>query len=38
MHSFAVNIFSGDVMPKDILKSFRNLIRNGNGKICKEIS
>ena len=36
VRSFAMNIFPGDVVSKDILKSFRNLLRNGDGTSAKK--
>ena len=35
--SFAKNIFPGNVVSKDILKSFRNLLRNGDGTSAKKL-
>ena len=32
-----MNIFPGDVVCKDILKSFRNLLRNGDGTSAKKL-
>ena len=37
MHSFAMNIFPSDVVSKDILRSFRNLLRNGDGTSAKKL-
>ena len=37
VHSFAMNIFPGDVVSKDILKSFRNLLQNGGGTSAKKL-
>ena len=37
VRSFALNIFPGDVVCKDILKSFRNLLRNGDGTSAKKL-
>jgi len=31
MRSFAMNIYLGDVVSKDVLKSFRNLLQGGDG-------
>jgi len=31
MHSFAMNIYPGDVVSKDVLKSFHNLLQGGDG-------
>ena len=37
MCSFAMNILPGEVVSKDILRSFRNLLRNGNGTSAKKL-
>jgi len=37
MCSFAMNIYSGDVVSKDVLKSFRNLLQSGDGKCAKKL-
>jgi len=37
MHSFATNIYSGDVVSKDVLKSFRNLLQGGDGTSMKKL-
>jgi len=31
VRSFAMNIYPGDVVSKDVLKSFRNLLQGGDG-------
>jgi len=31
VRSFALNIYSGDLLSKDVLKSFRNLLQSGDG-------
>jgi len=31
MRSFAMSIYSGDVVSKDVLKSFHNLLQGGDG-------
>ena len=31
MRSFAMSIYSGDVVSKDVLKSFHNLLQDGDG-------
>jgi len=37
MHSFAVNTYSGDVVSKDVRKSFRNLLQGGDGTSAKKL-
>ena len=37
MRSFAVNIYSGDVLSKDVLKSFRNLLQSRDGTSAKKL-
>ena len=37
MRSFAMSIYSGDVVSKDVLKSFRNLLQDGDGTSTKEL-
>jgi len=37
MHSFAMNVYSGDVVSKDILKSFCNLLQGGVGTSAKKL-
>jgi len=37
MHSFAMNIYSGDVVSKDVLKCFRNLLQSGDGTSAKKL-
>ena len=37
MRSFAMNIYSGDVVSKDVLKSFRNLLQSGDGTSAKKL-
>jgi len=37
MHSFAMNIYSGDVVSKDVLKSFRNLLQSRDGTSAKKL-
>jgi len=37
MPSFAMSIYSGDVVSKDVLKSFRNLLQGGNGTSAKKL-
>ena len=37
MHSFAMSIYSGDVVSKDVLKSFRNLLQGGDGTSAKKL-
>jgi len=34
---FAMNIYSGDVVSKDVLKSFRNLLHGGDGTSAKKL-
>ena len=37
MRSFAMNIYSGDVVSKDVLNSFRNLLQSGDGTSAKKL-
>jgi len=37
MRSFAMNIYSGDVVLKDVLKSFRNLSQSRDGTSAKKL-
>jgi len=37
MRSFAMNIYSDDVLFKDVLKSFRNLLQGGDGTSVKKL-
>ena len=37
MRSFAMNIYSGDVVSKDVLKSFRNLLQSGDGTSAERL-
>jgi len=37
MPSFAMSIYSGDVVSKDVLKSFHNLLQGGNGTSAKKL-
>jgi len=37
MRSFVMNIYSGDVVSKDVLKSFRNLLQSGEGTSAKKL-
>ena len=37
MHSFAMSIYSGVVVSKDVLKSFRNLLQGGDGTSAKKL-
>lgn len=37
MFSFAKNIYSGDVVSKDVLNSFRNLLQSGDGTSAKKL-
>ena len=37
MHSFAMSIYSGDVVSKDVLKSFRNLLQGGDRTSAKKL-
>jgi len=36
MRSLAMSIYSGDVVSKDILKSFHNLLQGGDGTSVKK--
>jgi len=36
MHSFAMNIYSGNEVSKDVLKSFRNLLQSGDRTSAKK--
>ena len=38
MRSFAMSIYSGDVVSKDVLKSFRNLLQGGDGTPTKKLN
>ena len=37
MRSFAMSIYSGDVVSKDVLKSFRNLLQGGDRTSTKKL-
>ena len=37
MCSSVMSIYLGDVMSKDVLKSFRNLLQGGNGTSAKKL-
>jgi len=37
MHSFAMSIYSGHVVSKDVLKSFCNLLQGGDGTSAKKL-
>jgi len=37
VRSFAMNIYPGDVVSKDVLKSFRNLLQGGDGTSAKKL-
>jgi len=37
VRSFAMNISSGDVVSKDVLNSFRNLLQSGDGTSAKKL-
>ena len=37
MRSFTMSIYSGDVVSKDVLKSFRNLLQGGDGTSAKKL-
>ena len=37
VRSFAMNIYSGDVVSKDVLKSFRNLLQSGDRTSVKKL-
>jgi len=37
VRSFAINIYSGDLVSKDVLKSFRNLLQGGDGTSVKKL-
>jgi len=37
VRSFAINIYSGDVVSKDVLKFFRNLLQGGDGTSVKKL-
>jgi len=37
MHSFAMSIYSGDVVSKHVLKSFHNLLQGGDGTSAKKL-
>jgi len=37
VHSFAMNIHLGDVVSKDVLKSFCNLLQSGDGTSVKKL-
>jgi len=38
VRSFAMNIYSGDVVSKDVLKSIRNLLQSGDGTSAKKLA
>jgi len=37
MCSFAMSFYSGDVVSKDVLKSFRNLLQDGDGTSTRKL-
>jgi len=37
VHSFAVNTYSDDLVSKDVLKSFHNLLQGGDGTSVKKL-
>ena len=37
MRSFGINIYSGDLVSKDVLKSFRNLLQGGDVTSVKKL-
>jgi len=37
MRSFPMNTYLGDVVSKDVLKSFRNLLQSGDGTSTKKL-
>ena len=37
VHSFTINIYSGNLVSKDVLKSFRNLLQGGDGTSVKKL-
>jgi len=37
MRSFAISIYSGDVVSKDVMKSFRNLLQGGDRTSTKKL-
>jgi len=37
VRSFAVNIYSGDLVSKDVLKSIHNLLQGGDGTSMKKL-
>jgi len=37
MRSFAMNIYSGNLVSKDVLKSFRNLLQSGDRTSAKKL-
>jgi len=37
MRSFTINIYSGDLVSKDVLKSFCNLLQGGDGTSMKKL-
>ena len=37
MRSCSMNIYSSDVVSKDVLKSFRNLLQGGDGTSTKKL-
>ena len=37
MHSLAMSIYSGHMVSKDVLKSFRNLLQGGDGTSTKKL-
>ena len=37
MRSFEMNIYSGDMVSKDVLESLRNLLQSGDGPSAKKL-
>ena len=37
MRYFAINIYSGNLVSKDVLKSFRNLLQSGDGTSVEKL-
>jgi len=37
VHSLVINIYPGDVVSKDVLKSFRNLLQSGDGTSAERL-
>jgi len=37
VRSFAINIYSGNLVSKDVLKSFHNLLQGGDGTSVKKL-